>query len=140
MSDHQPFRVITSSPRGASVNGGHAVKFDLRFEDETEEAFVCEAARYQALLGNLQHYGALAENVRLAAPGQPVRLASPYIVTRVSGSGTSDAPPLVAIEFATEQGIPVQIAMSPVDAQKTIEFLERELENLAHSPGPPKTN
>ena len=138
--NNQPFRVVTSSPRGASANGGHAVKFDLRFEDGAEEAFVCEAPLYQALLGKLVHYGALAENVRLAAPGQPVRLASPYLVTRVAGSGTSDSPSLIAIEFATQQGIPVQIAMSPEDAQKTIEFLERELENLAYSPGPPKTN
>jgi len=31
--NNQPFRVVTSSPRCASANGGHAIKFDLRFED-----------------------------------------------------------------------------------------------------------
>jgi hypothetical protein len=119
--------MLKSIPRGGPANEGQTVVFTLQFFDNTEENVACDIDLMPVLLGNLTKWGRIADTVRMRALHRPLVTSAPYRVAEVVRSAHSDDGKLVAIEVATDQGFPLQIAMYPEQAQRIIELLQREI-------------
>ncbi|HEY4940411.1 MAG TPA: hypothetical protein VII56_03210 [Rhizomicrobium sp.] len=98
----------------------------MKLSDGAEQFFYCRADLYEKLLIALQSYGALAARVRASKPGQLVDIATPVQMTRATRTG-QDANGHVILEFGTDLGFPMQVAMTRDQTQKTIELLQTEL-------------
>jgi hypothetical protein len=134
MNDIKQGRHITGIPRGGSANHGHAVAFVLKFGDGTEEQYFCDYSLLPLLVGNLKHYGDLAERIQSGMPRNAIKLSAPYVITKVVRSAHSLDGKTVAVEFDTNQGFPLEIAMTQEQALQTIEFLHREIRRAAKAP------
>jgi hypothetical protein len=120
-------RMLKSIPRGGPANEGQTVVFTLQFFDNIEENVACDIDLMPVLIGNLTKWSRIADAVRMRALHRPLATSAPYRVAEVVRSAHSDDGKLVAIEVATDQGFPLQIAMSLEQAQRIIELLQREI-------------
>jgi hypothetical protein len=126
-------RYIQNMPWGGVANQGNVILFRLTFKDGSDEKYAFDDALAPLLIGNLHQYAEMAANVKVKGPERALESAAPYKVTRVARSGHSLDGKILSIEFATGHGFPVSVAMSPEQAQQTIEFLQREI-LLARNP------
>jgi hypothetical protein len=133
MSEHTQAREIVDMPWGGVAMQGQYILFDLRFSDGGAQRYACQISTVPLLLGNLSQYANMAENVRMQAPDRAIMEASPYKVTEVIRSGYSLDGKIVSVEYNTTHGFPVSIALTPDQARRTIEFLQREI-LLAENP------
>lgn len=128
-------RVLKAVPKGGSIDYGQAIEFTFVFADGTKEDFACPAHLISQLLGNLSQYGGLAARMRASSgPGSLVELANMYQITNVTRAGHTDGGKLIALEVGTDQGFPIQLAMTPDQAKKTIGLLQTELLRAQKSP------
>ena len=132
-------RKIQSIPGGGSGNGGDAVFFKLQFSDGSDETYWCDMSLLPMLLGNLSEYGRMSRSVSVKHDGRHDDVGAPYIVTMVDRSAHTLDGKMVVIEYGTNQGFPIQLAMTPAQAQQTIEFLQREM-LLAQKPEADRRN
>jgi hypothetical protein len=135
MAELTNVRPIKAISRGGPVQGGHGVAFTVLFEDGGEENYYCRYDQLPMLVGNLSNFGSLAEQLLRGLPKEEVQVATPYTFDRLARSGRSDDGKTIALQIATKQGFPLQIAMTPDQAHETIAALQKEL-TLAGK-GPP---
>jgi hypothetical protein len=115
------------------ANQGQQIAFTLQFLEGAETLF-CDHALLSLLLGTLTTCGEQAEQVRGGVRAKELLAVAPFRATKVANSGHSEDGQVVMVEFATDRGFPIQIAMSPAHATETIEFLQREILNAAKPP------
>jgi hypothetical protein len=127
MSETIQARYIQDMPWGAVAAQGNVVMFQFVFKDGTQEKYAFDTELGPLLIGNLHQYSANAAAVKLKGPERAIETAAPYRVTRVARSGFSPDGKIVSIEFATGHGFPISLALTPEQAQQTIEFLQREI-------------
>jgi len=68
----------------------------------------------------------IAEQRQGAIPKQDLKVVSPWMAVEID-SGTSGDGKIVALIFQTTEGVPIEVAMSPEIARKTIGLLSTEL-------------
>lgn len=112
---------------GGVADGGAAIYFNLLFSNDQQETYVCDMALLPMLFGNLTAYAKMAEGERVRRSGRQVGTSAPYQITKVVRAGHTRDGKRAVVEFATNHGFPLQIAMSFVQAAQTIEFLQREI-------------
>ena len=123
---------------GGSGNQGQQIHFRLAFHGSQPEAnFTCDLSLVPMLLGNILEYARKADAERVKAQGQTVIAATPYVVTKVNRSGHTLDGKLVSVLVETNQGFPLEIAMTPDQAQQTIDALLREMLRAGKAPRKP---
>jgi hypothetical protein len=120
-------RVIRNIPWGGAATQGQFILFDLQFNDGTSEKYACPISVVPLLVGNIRQYTSMADTVRIKGPDYSVIEAAPYRATDVFRSGHAADGSIVSVEYNTTHGFPVSIAMTPDQARRSIEFLQREL-------------
>jgi len=125
-------RTIKSIVRSASIEAGHAIQVDLEFADTTRESLRCGAHVAPNLVQALIQAGATAAKQRSAAPHQSFDVVDPYRATDCRTAAAHDG--RLVLEYSTQSVVPVQIAMTPSLARKTIEQLEAALTTLERQP------
>ena len=135
MTDSIEAHYIKGVPWGGAANEGQQILFRLSFHgDQPDVNFACDFAFVPLLPGNLTEYA------RRAA--QRVRSAEtiyPYLVTEVAKSGITTNKKLVWIDFNTNQGFPLSVAMTSEQAQQIIDLLVRQM-MILRTAGPARTN
>lgn len=140
MTDFSKTLQIKSILNGGSVNAGHGVFFEFLLADGTTTSFYCDADLLAKLMGNLRQYGSMADAVRAKIKAGAMDIAAPYQIERVSNSALSADRKLVMLEVFVTEGFPVSLTMTRAHAEKTIEFLQRELLRQSQPQDPRKTN
>lgn len=125
-------KTITKVIQAAAIDGGHAIRLNLEFDDGSREEFKCDAMRAPTLIQALLQSATGAERLRKAAPGQPVETIVPYRATDCRAGSSPDG--TISLQYSTEAVVPVQIAMNASLAQKTIELLTGEIAALGTQP------
>ena len=126
---------IVSFPDGGQDHGGQTVLFAFGFSDGTEQMFECSEHLFPRLMAVLQICGALAAQIRSSRPEQVVNLTAPTVMN-APGRTWRDQLSII-LEFGTGLGVPMQIAMSPDQAQRTIALLQEELKQDFKEEGGP---
>ena len=109
-----------------SIKGGHAIELDLELDDGSIHTIECPYERIPFLMHAITNAAAMAETTQKASAGDRLNeVIVPYRATDMRTGVSGDGPTVVA-EFATSFG-PVQVAMPPALARKTIERLSNEL-------------
>lgn len=126
-------RKFTNITDGGAANDGELVWFTLKFA-EGQETFFCDYSLMSLLVGSLTQYASMADFVKDHSRAGEYVVTAPFQITRVSNSGHSADGQTLSVEFVTDRGFPIQVAMSPDHARATILLLERELQNTANAP------
>jgi hypothetical protein len=120
-------REVQAVAAGGAIKYGHAVRFDLRFEDGSVEAFHCDHACFNKLLTSLKGLGKIAEQKRLqTSPKQKFEVVDPYRAETVRAGSTPDGTQL-SIQFGTSDGMPLDVAMPRSMAEQLVDKLQRVL-------------
>ncbi|MGA7680193.1 MAG: hypothetical protein WCA54_08440 [Pseudolabrys sp.] len=136
MTDSIEAHYIKGVPWGGAANEGQQILFRLSFHgDQPDVNFACDFAFVPLLLGNLTEYARRAEAQRVRS----AETIHPYLVTEVAKSGITTDKKLVWIDFNTNQGFPLSVAMTSEQAQQTIDLLVRQMMRL-RTAGPARTN
>jgi hypothetical protein len=133
MSEPVKPRPIAALAGGGAVGQGELVGFGFQLKDGSQEWFSCEHTQLHKIVDGLRTFGHIAQKERKARPGgEPLEgLAHPYLVNAFRtgrGRGVGNPPiEAVGIEFRTQEGIPVTVAIPVPVAEKLVEALEVEL-------------
>jgi hypothetical protein len=119
-------KVINGIPEAGQADYGQAIRFRLSYEGGDSQFFYCSANFFPKLLTGLNMAGGLAAKTRSAGPGGTLDLVTPVQMTKMTRTGQF-VDGQIAIEFGTDMGFPMQLAMSRDLARRTIELLEAEL-------------
>jgi len=122
--------VIRDISSGGPFAYGHEIRFSFALVDGQTVSLTCRADLLPKIIETLRQFGELAARVRASQPGTTVELVTPIVVTKVSRVGHSDDGKVIALDLATDRWFPIQLAMPPDQARRTIELLEAELDKL----------
>lgn len=124
-------RELTAIGGSQSRDKGASAEFEAIFSDGIEW-LQCRAENLTKINAKLMRLAQACFEFR-RTEGTKLEKLSPFIATGISnwaaGYGTHGND--VAIEVQVTEGLPIQLAMSPIVARQTIEFLETALR--AHS-------
>jgi hypothetical protein len=133
MADVRPIHLIKRVTRWASSDAGDAIQLETVVEDGSPVIIRSAYQDVPRLLQSIIQAASIAEQVQNRMPGQGIELVSPYIANEVH-TGTSADGKLVALKFATTEGVPIEVAMPASLARETIERLSAELEVVETAP------
>lgn len=117
---------VSGTPSGGVLNQGHEVGFGIPADGENYW-FRCDKEMLHKLLHNLRGYGEAAEKARVGQPASADDLAYPYTARDKARIGLGHDGKTVAIQFRTQEGIPVTIAMTRGQASDFVDLLSSEL-------------
>jgi hypothetical protein len=112
---------------GGSANGGEQTFFKFEYRNLSQQTFSCATVLMPKVINSLRAYAQTADTERVRLKGGQPGPAAPYFVTTLSNSAHSDDGKFVVVQFATMDGIPMDLAMSPQLARETIAALQREI-------------
>jgi hypothetical protein len=116
---------------GGSANGGELTFFKFEYKNLSQQTFSCATILMPKVINSLRAYAQTADTERVRLKGGQPGPAAPYFVTTLSNSAHSDDGKFVVVQFATMDGIPMDLAMSPQLARETIAALQREIAKVS---------
>jgi hypothetical protein len=128
MSDTKPRpgdgRIMTGVQYMGATGYGAFVQFVIGFESDAAEPFRCRFENMPNLMQGLQSAAAITEQARAGQPAS-LDLVAPHRVTNVRVGQAPDG--TIGVQFSTERGIPVLVAMPRDQATKLSTLLVAEL-------------
>jgi hypothetical protein len=117
-------RVIQNVPQSSSVDWGQSIQLELEFSDGQVEKFSVPFERIPRLAHAIHQAAMLAQEQRKSYPAEFRSTVVAYIVTNCEVFSDDQK---IGIEFRTENGFPVQVAMSKEAAQNLSEHIVQRL-------------
>ena len=118
---------------GGSGNHGEHTFFVFEYPDRTRQTFACATILMAKMVNNLRTYARMADEDRVKVKGGQLGPAAPYYVTTLANSAHSDDGEIVMVQWATTDGVPIDLAMRPQQALETIAALQRELDHVGYT-------
>jgi hypothetical protein len=132
MSD-VPIYMIRRVDRWASSDAGDMIQLEAATEDGSKVVLRTSYDLAARLAQAIIQAAGIAEKKQKQMPGQGIELVTPYMVTDVQAGSSVDRK-VVALNFQTTEGVPIQVAMPPNVARDTIARLSDELSRLELGP------
>jgi hypothetical protein len=102
-------RIMRRVTQGGSTGHGAYVQFEIAFADGATEVFRCAYDEMPILMDGLRAAAGIAEQARAGQPQPSLDAVRPYRATRERiGQGVDGS---IVIQFQTEAGIPVHVAI-----------------------------
>jgi hypothetical protein len=128
-------RVMDRISQGGPILHGQAIEFDLCFEDGTADRIQCSYENLPKIFHALKQFGEMAERLRRKGPEPSAEVVSPYRAGGIKAGKNWDGS-LIALEFRTEEGMPLLISMTPGLAQSVIAAVTDTLVRLPFGSDP----
>jgi hypothetical protein len=132
MSD-VPIYMIRRVDRWASSDAGDMIQLEAATEDGSKVVLRTSYDLAARLAQAIIQAAGIAEKKQKQMPGQGIELVTPYMATDVQAGSSVDRK-VVALNFQTTEGVPIQVAMPPNVARDTIARLSDELSRLELGP------